>query len=303
MDNIVYQEGLIIEHPKLKNCGRGKILSVRDTKVEVLFSNGQTKKFDTAYLPLIMSEDQSDPCPSVRHSSKQHSTVNRKPSPPRRNLPSFQESIDEFIRHYPQGFSDPEYIKDERTYKLNTHELFQQILGNGQIKQFLADSNIDELTKRTLRVITEHKINLIYSKERIAFTDALKSKKSVDLFFNTLAELLEAGPTDDAINNYFKAVGELSQTGKSSPNKWTVSTLFPYLADPDRFMFLKPESAKDCADQLSHSLNYKATPNLLTYRCLESLYDRLLKHDLKSLEPKDNIDVQSFIWLVRTYRQ
>jgi hypothetical protein len=297
MDSIAYKEGLIIEHPKLKDCGRGKILSVKGSIVEVLFSNGQTKKFDTVNIPLIVSEDQTDPCPNIRPVPKKSNSAKKTTAGPQKPLPIFEQSLDEFRNRFPNGFSDPKYIEEEREYKLEAHNLFVQALGNGQLSRLLKENCTEEVENRVLQVIHKLKVPLPNKYEEIAFESSLKTYSSeVKTFFIALSHLLNVGPDDEAINNYFIAVNELPQTGTISPNKWTVATLLPFLAQPGRFVFLKPNPTKFCADQLNHSLNYKTNLNLLTYRCLENLYDRLINQDLKILNPKDNIDIQSFIY-------
>jgi hypothetical protein len=44
-------------------------------------------------------------------------------------------------------------------------------------------------------------------------------------------------------------------------------------------------------------LNYRPEPNWLTYRCLLE-FAQNLRNKLADLEPKDMIDVQSFLWCI-----
>jgi hypothetical protein len=78
--------------------------------------------------------------------------------------------------------------------------------------------------------------------------------------------------------------------------KWTVATIIPFLAQPNRFMFLKPEVTKKAADSLGFELNYKAEPNWLTYKCLLRMAD-IYGQKLAYLKPRDLIDVQSFFYV------
>ena len=95
------------------------------------------------------------------------------------------------------------------------------------------------------------------------------------------------------------AVSALPQPG-SRVATWPVATIFPYLAHPDRNMFLKPEVTKEAAQRLGFHLNYKSEPNWLTYRSLLSLAE-LLMEELRPLGARDLIDVQSFIWVTGEY--
>jgi hypothetical protein len=62
-------------------------------------------------------------------------------------------------------------------------------------------------------------------------------------------------------------------------------------------MFLKPVATKRMAAACDVQLNYKSAPNILTYRSLLELSDRLAV-ELAELKPRDRIDLQSFIWCV-----
>ncbi len=78
---------------------------------------------------------------------------------------------------------------------------------------------------------------------------------------------------------------------------WTTATYFPFIADPDNHMFLKPVATKRIAAACGVELNYRSELNSLTYQSLLRLADHLLEA-LADLKPKDLIDIQSFIWCV-----
>jgi hypothetical protein len=82
---------------------------------------------------------------------------------------------------------------------------------------------------------------------------------------------------------------------------WPVATVLPFLAEPGRFILLQPELIKASAARLAFELQYRATPNVLTYRKLEKLY-RLLMDRLEPLGARDYMDVQSFLWVIEKYR-
>jgi hypothetical protein len=56
-----------------------------------------------------------------------------------------------------------------------------------------------------------------------------------------------------------------------TPLRWTVQTIFPFVALPEKHMFLKPEVTKEAAERRAFSLNYRPQPNWLTYTCLLKL--------------------------------
>jgi hypothetical protein len=70
-----------------------------------------------------------------------------------------------------------------------------------------------------------------------------------------------------------------------------------------RHMYLKPEVTKDFASRVGHRLasDYEARLNIDVY---DSLLDLVAKtaSELNDLNPQDGIDVQSFIWVVGSYK-
>ncbi len=102
-----------------------------------------------------------------------------------------------------------------------------------------------------------------------------------------------------------QALSTLDELLKPHENaKWTVVTYLPYLWRPDHHMFLKPEVTKDFATRVGHffASQYAAQLDIAVYR---SLLDLTSKADdaLNSLKPRDQIDIQSFIWIVGDYRE
>ncbi|MDZ7697765.1 MAG: hypothetical protein U5R49_12870 [Deltaproteobacteria bacterium] len=78
---------------------------------------------------------------------------------------------------------------------------------------------------------------------------------------------------------------------------WPVATILPFLAQPDRHMFLKPGITQAAAKILAFDLHYNPTPNWVTYDSLLKM-TAIYREKLKSLAPNDNIDIQSFFWVI-----
>jgi hypothetical protein len=77
---------------------------------------------------------------------------------------------------------------------------------------------------------------------------------------------------------------------------WPIVTVFPFLAQPDRHIFLKPNVTRVAAAQYGFDLPYQSRPNWRTYASLLDLAERV-RADLRDLHPRDMIDVQSFLWV------
>jgi hypothetical protein len=77
---------------------------------------------------------------------------------------------------------------------------------------------------------------------------------------------------------------------------WPVVTVFGFIAQPRRHMFLKPNVTRVAAARYGYSLDYQPRPNWNTYAQLLNLV-AVVRRDLTDLAPRDMIDLQSFLWV------
>ena len=298
-----YAPGILVVHPGKPLWGPGRVLAVDGSKVKVYFrdlpgdsSEDAVRISNTQFAPLARSESQSDflldNLPPYADGKFQR--------PPRKRV-TLQEGIEQFGSRCPLYFEDPAYIGDlksgERAYKWAAHQQFESTLGGNQLEDLLREGRIDEARDRAFRV--EGKLNLLAVFEKAAFHDALRDKDAARRYFEALLRILK-GPAIDqgSFEAYLAAVERLpSEEGKTSPAKWTVATVLPYIAQPGRFMFLKPEVTQDCANRFNFDLNYRPQLNWLTYAKLLEMSGHLLD-TLRPYGARDFIDVQSFIWLI-----
>lgn len=85
---------------------------------------------------------------------------------------------------------------------------------------------------------------------------------------------------------------------------WPIVTYLPFLWDFRQHMFLKPTVTADFADRVGHDFHhrYSPEPNSDTYLALLDLVGTT-RAAIATLEPRDNMDIQSFIWVVGEYRE
>ena len=215
-----------------------------------------------------------------------------------------ESAVSRFHRHFPNGFRDPEYLRRERSYKWEAHERFLETLGGGKGRALLKNGKTEDVVDRALKVLvprTKDQYLLLYSKELMAFRDGLRaSSAAANRYFEALFDLLDQeGVGQERFEHCIAAVESLpADEGKSSPVKWPVLTVLPFLADPMRFMFLKPKVTKDVATLMGFPWHYRTALNWQTYEELLKMA-RLLLTRLGSLGARDFIDVQSFIWALR----
>jgi hypothetical protein len=132
----------------------------------------------------------------------------------------------------------------------------------------------------------------------MALHDGLKDEAAAYGFVAALLDLLESPGLDEScFDGLVSAVRNLPvEQGMSDPEKWPVVTVFPFLADPGRFMFLKPDVTKLAADRLYFNLEYESRPNWTTFRRLHDMALQLLD-ELRPHGAKDLMDVQTFIYV------
>lgn len=298
-----YRVGTIVTHPKCPEWGPGRVLEVKGTKVTVYFRDIRGESLADAVrsirvdlVPLSLSGQQSDPALDnlPPFSAGEFARL------PRKRV-TLAEGIERFHMLFPLYFRDPQYIggsgDGERTYKVAAHELFVRTLGDGHLAALIESGDFDEIRRRGLAV--ESRVNLLSPFERIAFRDGLRETRVVERFFRALEYLLRGSRVDrERFEQFVGAVQEIpSEDGKSDPAKWTVATLLPFLADPVRFMFLKPTVTKDCAALLAFDIRYSPDLNWTTYSKVMEMSAYLLD-ELREYGARDFIDVQSFIWII-----
>ena len=76
---------------------------------------------------------------------------------------SLTESIQFFLKEYPEGFYGDKYKADERDYKLDAHELASELLNKETFHSLLGQEDYTEIRKRVMRVI--NKTNIVFQHE------------------------------------------------------------------------------------------------------------------------------------------
>ena len=73
-------------------------------------------------------------------------------------------------------------------------------------------------------------------------------------------------------------------------------TVFGFIAQPERHIFLKPNVTRVAARKYGVEFAYTSRPNWATYESLLN-FAALVRRDVRDLRPRDMIDTQSFIWV------
>lgn len=199
-----------------------------------------------------------------------------------------------FLRFFPKGFEDQKYVDWERGYKWRAHREWSETLGRDVFRSLLRKKQYAEITARTVRI--ESRTNLLFSFEKMALRDAVKSPAGARAFAEGLDRFLH-GPGDPRkkFDEWVKVVAGLPRR-QTRVLTWPVATVFGFIAQPDKHFFLKPNVTKLAASEYGYEFEYQSRPTGEAYaRVLD--FAGAVRRDLRDLHPADMIDIQSFLWV------
>lgn len=208
---------------------------------------------------------------------------------------SRKRCLKKFLFYFRKGYSDLKYISWERQYKETAHEQFREQLNKKAFQALLKEQAYETIAQIAVKI--ESRTNLLFSFEKMALRDAVKSPEGAKAFAVGLF-------------NYIYGTGDLQQRFEAFvhviaglPRKqtrvltWPLVTVFGFIGNPKEHIFLKPTVTKTAAEKYGFEFNYRSAPNWETYQSLLA-FAALVKKDTIQFGPKDYIDLQSFIWVM-----
>jgi len=205
-----------------------------------------------------------------------------------------QECRRRFLRFFPAGFTDETYLDWERGYKAEAHARWQDELSPSQLRGLLREKRFDEIVSRAIRI--ESRTNLLFSFEKMALRDATRTPAGARAMAEGLYDFLHGrGSEERRFAQWCAVVGALPRR-QTRVLTWPVVTVFGFLAQPRRHMFLKPNVTRVAAARYRFDFRYWPKPNWDTYAQLLE-FVAVVRRDLTDLSPRDMIDLQSFLWV------
>jgi hypothetical protein len=201
-----------------------------------------------------------------------------------------------FLRFFPQGFRDPDYLETEREYKWESHLRWLEALSLEDFEELLTAGRYEEIAARAVRVEQRSRYSMIFSFEKMALRDAVRSARGARTFAEGLFAFLHG---NDELEERFEA---WTEAVASLPRKqtrvltWPLVTVFGFIAQPDQHMFMKPNTIRAAARAYGFELDYRSRPDWRTYSSLLDLAARV-RREQRDLRPRDMIDIQSFLWV------
>lgn len=201
----------------------------------------------------------------------------------------FNEAIARFSKFKEPGFDDGKGKDGERFYKEQASA------------SLLAAANAEDAINADTRIAgaiaaSRIWINLLSTFEAARLKEVLLGPNGAA--FVRGAANFAAGAYDRGSDQMTRAI---NPHGRIS---WPLVTYLPFLWEPARHMFLKPTVTQDFSERvgLRFHHDYDPAPNAQTYEALLNLVMET-GAAIAELKPKDNIDIQSFIWVVGEYRE
>jgi hypothetical protein len=191
-----------------------------------------------------------------------------------------------FLGFFPEGFRSPAYAAMERDYKVRAKA---KLDSGAPLEAALSGSGFGEAVLSAYQAT-----NLLSRFEKTRLQDILRSP-GADCFIQAAATFAEG-----EVRRGLLGMEQALRPHDSA--RWTVVTYLPYLWRPDLHMFLKPRVTREFAERVGHAFAHRYEPRL-TANVYESLLDLVTVTEgrISDLEPRDRIDVQSFIWIVGGY--
>ena len=213
---------------------------------------------------------------------------------PRVLTPGAARARRKFLRFFPGGFADETYVDWERGYKWAAHERWQATLGRAAFRALLDQEAHEEIAAAAVRI--ESRTNLLFSFEKMALRDAIRSRAGARQFSTGLYDFLwGSGSEETRFERWCDAVAALPRR-QTRVLTWPLVTVFGFIARPDVHIFLKPNVTRVAAKAYGFEFHYQSKPNWATYRSLLD-FAETVRRDTRDLRPKDMIDLQGFIWV------
>jgi hypothetical protein len=207
---------------------------------------------------------------------------------------SREDAMERFLKKYSNGFPDAWYRSSHRDARLAQHKLWQELLPDARLRE-LAGDRPHIAAQHIIKVLELREKPLLNATSELPrVRAAMMRTEKMTPFLIALADILEARPTAPQYANYLAAFAALESPAKKTPMTWPIVTALPFIAHPDRHMFVKPTATRAAALGLGFDLKFKSAPNWVTYDRVLAFSDELMGF-IKPRSGEDMIDVQAFI--------
>jgi hypothetical protein len=212
-------------------------------------------------------------------------------SPPNRLMTRARRK---FLRTFPGGFRDETYVDWERDYKWQAHLRWQRELNETSFRTRIAARQYEQIAR--LAGSIESRTNLLFSFEKMALRDAVRSTEGAQAFTQGLFDLLHgAEPLQERFEDWIATLDSLPRR-QTRVLTWPLATVFGFIAQPKEHFFFKPTVTREAFRRCGIHFDYASRPSWPVYRDLLNSV-RSVRRDIASMRPRDMVDLQSFLWV------
>ncbi len=200
-----------------------------------------------------------------------------------------------FLKMFPGGFNDPNYLEQVRDKNWKAHERFQSLLNKNEFERLLQEEDFKTVAKNAASA--EKGTRLLVPSEETALKGLSRSAKNTQAFATALFNFLYSKLN---VKERFEKFGETLSSFQKKHKKfvsWQMQTAFAFLGNPEHYMFLKPSVIKAAARSYGFDLFYKPKPNWNSYQSAYAFANQL-KNDISDLNPRDFIDLQAYMQVI-----
>ena len=289
--------GILVEHTVWQ---RGKVIEILSPYAIIHFPSlasspqGPQRKLREDAPQLTKSSVQSDPeLDHIETGPAKPKKVSKRKVKDLTNM--LDEAVAWFEQTYPAKFADEKLADADYRNKRAAQETFAANFAEGRGAAMVDEGKHAEIANlldgiyRATNVLSPFEMKAVHK----AFVKADDASTKVLGF--TLAFM--ANPGMQSFKAMADAVSQLPADG-GKVSTWPIVTLLPFLADPTRFIALKPTNTELMAARMGANLKYDTTPNWETFEATTQMAKQLLDR-LAPLGAKDMIDVQQFMWVTR----
>jgi hypothetical protein len=213
----------------------------------------------------------------------------------KRKVKDLQNDLDAAVQwfeaNFPAKFEDEKFIDADMRNKRAAQETFAANFAEGRGAAMVDEGKHAEIASALDGISRATNILSPFEVKAVKKAFAKADEASTKVLGTTLAFV--ASPGQPTFKAMAEAVSQLPADG-GKVNTWPIVTLLPFLADPKRFIALKPTNTELIAARMAYDLKYDSTPNWETYDYTLRMAAQLLAR-LSPLGAKDMIDVQQFM--------
>ncbi|MBA3514290.1 MAG: hypothetical protein H0T77_07950 [Pyrinomonadaceae bacterium] len=171
-----------------------------------------------------------------------------------------------FLRFFPDGFHDDTYIDWEDGYKWAAHEQWSEVLNQPTHRELIKKGKFAEIALLAVRI--ESRTNLLFSFEKMALRDAVKSREGARSFAEGLYDFLYgAGDARKKFQRWYNVLALLPRK-QTRVLTWPLITVFGFIAQPETHIFLKPNVTRIASHEYGFPFRYISQPSWETYASL-----------------------------------